>query len=156
MRLRQRISTDHLAGGKLWEVLLLLFFGAEEYKRESAYVHVCALCSGKRSLERELFSNHRRTDLLETKPAVVFRYVDREQTELAGLAHQLAGDRPVLCVDVVFARDDFLAQKFFGCLSEHALFFGYIFRDKDVFGRAVFNQETATLWRVRLSWLARH
>ena len=84
----QAVRADHLAGHKLRQILLFLFFGAEHEDRRDGEIALGAHSGAERRVSRELLGDHDGRDLVEVDSAVRFRNVRSEQPERAALGEQ--------------------------------------------------------------------
>src|SRR5215469_10796558 len=84
-----------------------------------------------------------RADLVHLHATVLFRNVNRSQAELAGLLDQLARDRPLFMLDLLYIWEDLVFSKLFRGLRDLTVFFGEVLGSEDFVGTPVFNEKAA-------------
>ena len=119
-------------------------FGAEVNDRQQTDAALRAERGGKRSGATDVLADERAARLIETESAVLFGNVCADQAEIGRLLDQLAREFPIVLLEFIDARHDFVVDKLARRVGNHAMLFGEVFRREDLIGRALLNQKRAT------------
>src|SRR5262249_22859084 len=111
---------------------------------------------GKRGLECKLLTDDRRANLVEAQAAVLFGYVNAQQSQFSRLEHEFPRHPVILGIDRFFPRQHFFAQEFLGGSSEHPLLLGDVLGSEDLLTGKVLCQGSSTPDRLYHPFLACH
>src|SRR5205085_10236145 len=137
-------SRNQLTCGDLWQILLLRGVSGEVDNRQEADPTLSAECRRKRSGTADVLADQRATCLVQAESAIFFGDVCADESEVSRFADDLARQFPIVLLELVEARDDFVVDKLPRGLGNHAVLFSKIFRREDLVSSALFNQERAT------------
>ena len=132
-RLGERISADPFAAAQLRQIFFLLLGRAVQNDGQGADARMGGKGGGKgtRLAHGNFFGDNGRGYFIHTQPAVFFRNVHAQQTQLAALLHQIARQLAVQRFDLFFARQNLLFGEFQRECGYFFLFIGKGFRGKN-------------------------
>ena len=145
LRLGEAICADPFAGRQLWQIFFLLRFRAEVHDRQRPDAGVRAVRHREPAVNRELFRQHRRRDLIEPRAAVFFRNSAAHEAHFSGFFHERGHQSGLFVFQVLHQRQNFLHHKFFSRLPHQLLIVGQISGRKHVARLRRFQQEAASL-----------
>ena len=104
-----------------------------------------SVCNRKSAINRKFFRQNRRRDLVEPRPAVLFRNSSAQQSKLPGLFHKLRHQPGLLVLQFLYQRKDFLDDKFLRGLADQLLVVGEVGRCEYFLGKGSLEEKTAAL-----------
>ena len=143
MGFTETVGGDPFSAANSREIALLLVFGPEENQRERTDVRVRAVGGRERGIASDALGNDLAAGHVQLEPAVLLGNADSQQTEVAGLLHELAGEAGLLRLELLDPGEDFFGHEAVGRGFDLALFFGEVFRGEGGLGGNVFEKKTA-------------
>ena len=116
--LAERIRADQFSRNQLGEVSGLLIGCPEIENWTDREVPLRAKCCAERSASGGVAADDEGSGLIESHAAEFFRCIHAEQSKLARPLKQPAGKRPVLLLEAIDCRDDFLFRELTRCSSD--------------------------------------